>query len=477
MCSSPGAAATFEAAPLKKFEGVIMTDQLLVDFEGSGNGVGELSWGQRGIWQTIKHEGESVTMGGISPLAAHLNVQDVATVLRFCLSRHQALRTRLRFENDATVRQVVFDSGDIALNVVEAGEADPYQVALAVQQDYQSRDFDFVEELPVRMAVIRSGSVLSYAAMVYLHLSLDALGPRALLADLATMDPVTGAAAQPVTAMQPLDRARWQQTPAARRQCEGSLRHLERVLRTVPIQRFPGPVADHEPSYPTIGFRSPATRLAVRSVSARLRMDTSPVLLALFAIAVARLTGSNPFVTMLAVGNRFRPGLADSVSVVAQVSPCMVDLADISLDEAIGRTRCAAVSAYKYAYYYPPQRVALIEQVARDRGAKVDLSCFFNDRRDNRDLGSAVPTAEQIRAAVALGSHRWPGEEAEVIPEKLHLSVDGGEDAVVFELVGDTRYLAAADLQALVYGIESAALEAALDPTAPTGVRSVSVAV
>src|SRR6185437_15161126 len=108
--------------------------------------------------------------------------------------------------------------------------------------------------------------------------------------------------------------------------------------------------------------------LALRAISQRKGMDTSQVLLGVYAIAVARVSGCNPFVTMLAVSNRFRPGFATSVSVVAQISPCLIDVADCTLDEAIGRARRAAVIAYKYGFYDPRQRVALIERIAAERG-------------------------------------------------------------------------------------------------------------
>ncbi len=452
-----------------------MAEQLLVPFRGPGSGVGCLSWGQKGIWQSIKREGQSITMGGVTPLPAGMTVDDAAAVLRFSVSRHESLRTRLRFDPDGSVQQVVSSSGVIPLEVLDAGTEDPEAVAGRVSQSYQTRDFDYVREWPLRMAVIRSGGVLTHAVAIYLHLYIDALGLQVLLADLATMDPASGDAPAPAAAMQPLEQARWQQTPSARRQCEGSLRHLERVLRTVPTRRFPGPVADHPPRYPILTFRSPATRLAVRLISHRMSMDTSPVLLGLFGIALTRMTGSNPFVAMLAVSNRFRPGLAASVSAVAQLSPCMIDLADITLEEAMVRSRRAAVGAYLYAYYDPPQRMALISQITEDRGEPVDTSCFFNDRRQQRDLRDvAVPSGADIRAAAGIAGEFRCHDEAEEIHERLYLSVDDVEDAVVLKLSADNRYFSADRVAELLGGIESVAVDTALDPSASTGIRSAS---
>lgn len=452
-----------------------MRDQILVPFEGPGAGVETLSWGQKGIWQTITQAGRSATLGDVAALVPGRTVQDMAIRLRFLLSRHPSLRTRLRFEEDGTVSQVVSGSGVLPLEVVEAGDGDPEQVAIEIRQDYEQRDFDYVNEWPVRMAVITKAGVPTHAVVIYLHLAIDAHGLRVLLADLATMDPATGEGPPPQAALSPLEQARWQQSPTARRQCEASLRHLERVLRAASMHRLPGPVADHEPSYPELRFRSPAIQLALRMISRRLNMDTSPILLALFAIALTRQTGNNPFVTMLAVSNRFRPGLADSVSAVAQVTPCMIDVAGLTVDEAIGHSRSAAVAAYKYAFYDPPQRMALIERVAQERGAKVDLSCFFSDRRQRRDSAAvAVPTAQQLRAALPLSEHSC-GTMASQLKEKLYLSVDDDQDAIVFELTADTRYLPMNQMRALLNGIEDVAVQAALDPAAPTGIAPMPV--
>ncbi|HEV2887901.1 MAG TPA: condensation domain-containing protein [Jatrophihabitans sp.] len=455
-----------------------MEDHILVPFHGPGAGVGPLSWAQKSIWQTIVLDGNSVTMGGVSPLRAGRTVQDMTALLRFMISRHPALRTRLRFEPDGTILQVVSESGVIPLALVEAGDEDPAAVAATVNHRFESEDFDYESEWPVRMAVILQDGVPTHMVVSYLHLYIDALGLRALMADLATMDPVTGEGSAPVEAMQPLDQARFQQTPAAQRQCDASLRHLERVLRTAPAQRFPEPAdPDQEPSYPSLEMRSPATRLAVRLISGRFSMDSSQVLLCMFGIALTRLTGSSPFVTQLAVGNRFRPGLAASVSAVAQVSPCMIDFTDTTFEEALARTRREAVRAYKNGYYDPPQRQALRKQIREERGEVVDLSCFYNDRRQQRDLRDVpVPSAQEIQAAVPLTRHSW-SQPVELIPERIYLSVDDDPDAVLIQLSGDTRYLPMPRMEELAYGIESAAVQAALDPAALTEVRSVPVGV
>jgi non-ribosomal peptide synthetase component F len=237
-------------------------------------------------------------------------------------------------------------------------------------------------------------------------------------------------------------------------------------------QRFGEPDGRPDPRYRKASFLSPATLLAVRAAAARAGIDTSPVLLAAFAIALARITGNNPVVTMLAVSNRFRPGLAGIVSPIAQISPCVIDVADVTFAEAVARAGRAAMTAYKNAYYDPTLRVAVIAAVNRERGTEVDLSCFFNDRRQQgrAQPGGPVPTAGEIRQALPHSRFRWD-DDPELPMQKLYLHVNDAAEAVELTLSADTRYLPPATIEAILRGIESVLVEGALYPAAPTGVR------
>lgn len=455
-----------------------MADRIAVSFHGSGGGVAELTWGQKGIWQTMQQSGGAVTMGGIVPMGPDETVEDAAAMLRYVMSRHQSLRTRLRIDADGHARQHCVESGEAWLEVIDAGGADPATVADEVYLRYQVTPFDLVDEWPVRMAVVCADGVPTHSVGVYLHLSIDAHGMNALIADLSMMDK-SGETPAP-TALQPMDLARQQQSPAARRQCQASLRHLERVLRTISPRRFPERPQEQSPRYQLVGFRSPAALRAVTAIAARRGIETSPVLLAAYAVSIARVTGAHPVVVVLAVGNRFRPGFADIVSPVAQVSPCVLDVADISLDEAVGRAWHGAMMAYKHAYYDPALRRALIDRVNEERGTEVDISCFFNDRRQvGRDqvdarAPDAADLAEQITAALPATTVRWI-EEPDLSKQKLYFDVNDGDGELDVTLSADTRYISTEDMIAIVRGMETVLVEAALDPAAPTGVRGAVV--
>lgn len=315
--------------------------RLLVPFEGDGAGTDMLSWGQQAIWlRILAGGGRSVMVSGVVPLPAGRTLDDAVATVRSVMSRHQSLRTRLRFGPDGQVRQVLAPAGEVPLEVVDADDADPAEVATAILDRYQRTDFDYAHEWPIRIAMIRRHGELTHAVAGYLHLAIDGHGVDILVADLANMRHDGLPVALPA-GMPPLEQARSQRTPAVRRQHDASLRHIARVLRTLSPHRFgPGNGAP-EPDYRTVRYRSPATLLASRLIAARDGVTGPPILMAAMAVTLARLTGINPVMASLQVSNRFRPGFATSVSCVAQVSPCLVDVGGTTVGDAVKRAAAA----------------------------------------------------------------------------------------------------------------------------------------
>jgi hypothetical protein len=450
-----------------------MADRILVPFEGEGSGVDELSWGQRVIWSAMRNQGSSLGMGGARPLAEGITVEDVAAALRFSMSRHQSLRTRLRFEAGGRTLQVVTSSGDIPLDVIEAGDADPAEVAAAQAARYQETNFDYVNEWPVRMAVVTKRGVATHVAEMFCHLAGDGFGMAALRADLADRDPRTGHAKAPVTAVQPLEQVRLQRTPAVRRQSDAAMRYTERLLRALPAEMFRALPGDGQPRSLHAVYTSPAAYLAVRSIAARTQVSTSSVLLAAFAVVLARLTGSSPVVTHVVVSNRFRPGLADTVSPVNQPCLCVIDVAGMTFDEVVTRAWRSAIGAYKHAYYDPDQMDELVARVARERGGEINLACFLNDRRmrgREEPAGETGVAEESLRAALRHSTLER-GYLKDGRCDRLFMYINDMPGAMSYEMWVDVRYMSAADLEAALRGLEAVVVEAALDPAASTGIR------
>ncbi|WP_433220712.1 condensation domain-containing protein [Dactylosporangium sp. CS-047395] len=438
-----------------------MTD---VAFAGDGAGEGELSWGQQDIWRAMVRQESWIPNGAWGPLPEGTTLDEVRDRLRYLMSRFPTARTRLRFRDGAGPLQVVADRGEVALDIVDAAAGeDPAALAERTRLKLQEDPYDFERDWPIRMAVVRQNGAFTHLVVVMCHLVTDAFGAGVLLEELDKR-PET-----PVPDLQPLEQARWQASAPGQRQHTMALRHWEAILREMPLRRYPQSRAPQSPRHWRGEFQSPALSMALRSVTARTGVPAAPVLLAVFAIALARVTGLNPVVVRPMVNNRFRPGLDRIVCMLAQYGLCRLDIAGLTFAEAFERARRSALSTYKHAYYDPAGLDALIERVTADRPG-LQLPSYFNDRRDDAALaGAPVPGDEDIVRAAHTGTFTWTTKQ-DVPFEPLIVHIDelpGATQAIVF---CDTHAIAPDDAEALLRGLEAVAVEAALDPDAPTGV-------
>jgi Condensation domain len=444
-----------------------MTKQILVFFEGNGSGVGDLTWGQADIWAAMQREGSSLSLGGAFALPAGTTVDDVAADLRFLMSRHASLRTMLRVE-DGRLRQVAAAAGQIALEVTDPEDADPGEVAAGLYGRYSGKIFDHFREWPILWSVVARGGTATHLVTVISHLATDGMGAMAMLADLARRDPVTGQA-EPSTAMQPLELAAREVTPAARRQSAAALTYWEKTLRAMPAQRWTPPAdGPRRPRYWLASYDSPAALAAARVLAARTRATTGTVLLAAWAIALTRITGTCPAVIQTVVNNRFRRGLADVVSPLCISIPAVID-PDGPFDQVVARAWRAALNAYKLSYYDPADREALIAVVEHDRREALDLSCFVNDRRmtvtHEPDPGSSLPEPGEILAALPRSGLTW-GWQRDLPCERCFLHVNDIADSLNVDLYADTAYVAPDTMEACLRGLETVLIDAALKPSA-----------
>jgi hypothetical protein len=257
-------------------------------------------------------------------------------------------------------------------------------------------------------------------------------------------------------APRPLELAARQRTAAGQRQTAAALRYWGTHLRAVPARRF-GPPADRPgPRYRRMVWDSPALHLAALRVAARTGTDTGAVLLAALAVGLGRVTGVDPFVSRLIVSNRFRPGLADVVSPIVQNALCVLPVAGVPLDEAVGRAVRATMVASKHAYYEPDALDRLVAEVERERGEPVDLGVLFNDRR-LPGPPPPVPTAAEV--AAAAGRTRVVAEvPMTFFNEQLMVNIEDEPGTVRVTAEVDTRHLATEDLLEALRQAEAAVL-------------------
>jgi hypothetical protein len=439
--------------------------EILVPFAGDGSGTGELTWSQRNIWRMMENFGSPVMVGGTMPLAEGTTVDHIVRLLSFIVSRHHSLRTRIHVQPDGTPVQVLAASGDIALEIVDTDD-DPAEVAEAIRERFENSPFDIEKEWPVRMAVIRTGGVPSWFTAMYPHMAIDGFGFEALTRDLANLDQVTGEQLGPRAGIQPMDLARQQQSPYSRRQSDSSMRYWEHWLRTIPARRFNGPYPARDPRWSDVTYDSPAAYLAVATIADRTGLNTGPILLAAYAVAMSRVTDLNPSVIRTLVSNRFRPNFGESVSVLVQPSLCVIDVADVadaSFDEVARRAWQSQFAAGKHGYYDPRDLWALLDRVNTERGVEVDLMCYFNDGRRalTAPRPGPLPTADEIRAAVSRSTlEHGPGTN---VPDvKCVMDVNPVPDTINFLLRVDTQAVSIKEQETIVRAIDEILVAGAL---------------
>jgi hypothetical protein len=447
-----------------------VTSRILVPFHAEGAGIGDLTWAQLMIWQTMRDTGRTMNIGGTMSLPAGTPVEEMVRILRFVVTRHQALRTRLRFVPDGPPKQVVSESGEVALEIVDVAPGDDADAAAEeLRSRYASVPFDYPVEWPIRMGVVRRDGALTHLVVMYCHVAVDGFGIDAVVRDLAHLDRATGKATAAGVGLTPLEMAAKQHTPAGRRQSEKSLRYWEKRIRSIPARRFGTSDDPREPRFWELTVRSPAMHLAMQSISHRTGIGAGYVVLAAYAVALARRTDRSPIVAQLAVSNRFRPGCADSVSVLVQTSVCVIDVVDTTFDEVVGRAWKASIEACMHGYFDPSALHDMMARIRRDRG-EVDISCLVNDRRavNGPSLPGPIPTPEQLRIALPLTTTRW-SRKLDALDYTLIVNVDPAPDAVDVAILADTHRIEPAEIEAFALEMEAVTVEAAHDAGATTG--------
>lgn len=448
-----------------------MTYRIAVPFHGEGSGVEELTWGQFAAWRSMQVFGETEWTGGTMPLKPGMTIQDIVTLLGFILSRHQSLRTRLLVDGGELPKQVLFESGEITLEVYD-NDGNPEQMAARIRAEYTAAPWDPVTDWPLRMAVIAEGEKAVYFVALYCHMVIDGYGFDALRVDLANLDPATGAHLAPVKGVQPLQLARAQQSPAGLRQHKASLRYWERHLRVIEPQRFGQRLTPQDERWCEATLTTPATQLALAALSHKMDVHTGVILLAAHAVMVGRLSGQPVCLFRIVVSNRFRPGFAESVSNLAQAGLAVVDTAECTFEEAVTRAWKSELSAGMNAYYHPRDLWPLIDRVGAERGVDIDTGCYFNDRRFSAAQAPAeAPTHEQIAAARPHSTLRW-GPRSNEPDATCFLNVDVAPDAIDLTWRVDTAYVSPAMLEECLRGMESLVVATALDQTVQEQVKT-----
>ena len=455
-------------------------DRMVVPFTGGEAGVEPLTWGQRAIMLDMQASGSQFSMPGRMGLPEGITIEEAAARLSGLMGRHAALRARLRTDGAGHPSQEIARSGETSLDILtipdDTDQAGLARYAVELFDTWPSTRFDFQRDWPLRMAVLRHRGACRYLVWVLSHLVADGAAHMLLL------DELTGDRAIDSPRPQFYDVARSEQTPRLRQLSARTMRYWESQLRHIPVLTFgepaqppdaPGPAG---PRYGQVRFRSRAAHLAMLAIAERTGTDASRVMLAVVATAIGRATGVHPLTLQVMINNRFRPGLADVIAVIAQNSVVTIDVTDTSIDEVVGQARSASLSAGLRAYYDPADLSEVIARLDAERGYPARVSCRLNDQRPMirgaaREAGSGEVTKELISQRLPESSLAWLSP-LENLHTQANIIVENLPGIVSLHMQVDLWCLTSEQAEALVRGVEEVAVEAAFDPAARTRVLS-----
>ncbi|MGX7674284.1 condensation domain-containing protein [Plantactinospora sp. DSM 117369] len=440
-----------------------LRDRLSLEFAGLDEGSGELTWGQRFVWNILE---------SLAPTNHYLNIrfrvhlpgdvtrEHVLTALRTLVRRHEVLRTRFTVGPDGEPRQHRDPAGNLSVEVCETVPGGVHRLAEEAEERLWREPFRHGYEWPLRVCLVAAGGRPRQVVFVFSHLAVDSWGCFVLRREF--LDLLRNDRAAPALAgWQPLARVAYEASEPGRKANDRSLAYWRRVLEAMPQTAFPTPRGPGEtPLFPGVGLHSVALAAAAQTVAARHRVGPAAVLLGVLATIIGIRAGTGTVPLFLAGGNRFTPVDAASVGTFYQGAPALIKLDGGSLAGTIRTAHRASTLAYLRGQSDPRDVARLLETVRTRRGVDIDLSSTVNVVPEPGVPG-APPTSYDVAELRELtGSTRvsdLEGRDSERLT--LYLHVKSLRSRAVLELFCDSRCLTAADARKLLAGLELVLIE------------------
>ncbi|MFF4773501.1 condensation domain-containing protein [Microtetraspora fusca] len=433
----------------------------VISFAGTRSGTAPLTWGQLAIWQAILRtapDDHYFNFGRVVEVprgARPVSVAHVSRGIGLLVERHEALRTLVGPEPCQDLR----GRGELPIRV--AADADP----ASLLAELSATAFDYAEEWPLRVALVTTGGPLreeavTHVVLVFCHMAADGLGAEQVVRDLRLF--LLRGAIPGDPPRQPLDLARWQESPDGRRQAAGASALWEREYGRIPPTMFDRPSgAAEQPPIRRAVLTSPAVHMAAQRLALRYGTSTSTVLLTAVTALVGEVTGHESVAVLPIVSNRFGRDTRTAVTTLSQEGLFVLGSAPraglgSAFPDLLAAARPAVLRAYRSGYHDPDDRERIVAEAGRERGVPVHPYCCFNDMRFAERV--AEHDDELIRRARAETSLSWPLSQNELNCRFcVHVS-----DATQISVTADTRWLSAADVERYLLDLERLLVEEAL---------------
>ena len=438
------------------------SEELALAISADRSGTGPATWGQKAIWDAVSALGDEAPRYNVSvgfPLGPLYPRQAVLDALTHAARQHEGLRTRLRPSPDGELEQILDASGTIPVLIRRCASEETARVGGELIQEMAGRAFDCAVDWPIRVGLVESEGLVRHYTMVLSHTTADGGGLRRLARDVLMLLEGTGPEqlSKLYPATQPLDEAAYQNSDRGRRRDAASRRHWRTKLTEGPRRMFaPRTERDPDAPYPYVVLSSPALVRSVDHVAAVRQASASSVLLAAATREISRLSGSPEVQFQVVVNNRFLPGMAQTITTLAQEGMFHLRSVDEDFPELLRRTYAGALSAYRHASYDKRLLDRDIERLRAELPELADHSCFLNDTREPELFRSAAPDAEllPLERAREQSALVWHEDVPPRRNQTLALDVVDAPGAVELVMVADSSFIPRADMESFLLGIE-----------------------
>jgi Condensation domain len=440
------------------------TTSLTVRVDGARHGSSDMTWGQLAIWQWhgVDRENEEFRFNNAQwyKLPDGCTVDSIVDAVERVVRQHDALRTV--FHNvDGTWRQVIEESGNVAIDVYDTDSENESKVADVVAGQMSATSWS-VKHWPVRLAIIRADQRADFLILTSNRLAVDGHSMNSVAELMGRLASAGGK--EPATLWQPLDEAAFERSPQGQEISDRALQHWRASLCEAPPSIFDFPPFEAE----TMRFRmmemqSPAIGRAVQALQARWRTSPAALLLAATTVVLSRYTGHRSISAHLMAWNRMDRARRELVGTVAGQGLYHLDLEELSFDLLTRSTFRASGAAQRFAFCDPRAVTALLEDITVARGAYVDLATYINELVAYDEEPDPECTEQELRELAGKTVIR-DGGGSPVNPVKLdirfHLTFKHGA-FIPLSLICDTAYVPTEMMRQFMYGMERVLMAAA----------------
>ncbi len=313
-----------------------------------------LSFAQQRLWFLDRLVPDNPFYNMFSPvqLSGRLDAPALQRTLDTIVRRHAVLRTRF-VARQGQARQVIDPHRPVVLPRVDLGRLSESAadgcLTILVQQE-RLRPFRLDAEWPLRAVLVRRGPESHALLLNVHHIAADGWSMGVFFGELGLL--YNGAEPAPLPC-QYADFAVWQRQWLCGDNLERQLGYWRRQLADVPpsldlpfdrprpaVERFRGGVVSFD--------LPPATTASVLELAQRLSVTPSMLLLSVYKVLLARLSGQRDLAVGSAIANRTRAEVEDLIGFFVNTLVLRTSLAADTFEQVVARVRDVSLAAYAH---------------------------------------------------------------------------------------------------------------------------------